>query len=225
MSPKGVRRFVQIGMANEIVSDFKRKLPDMLTIARVIIIPFFMLSFILGMKSVGIFLYISACITDMLDGYLARLWNVTSEFGAFLDPVVDKLMVCTALVLLVCQIPVWWFACPVVAIILREISVSALREWMAERKQRDSVQVSSMGKVKTATQMVATALLLMSCPGSSDFDVAKSLGLATPQVFSLGLLLLYISTALTLASGFQYFATALKSFKGEGAIASKKFEG
>ena len=225
MSPVGVRRLVQLGMAREIMTDLKRKIPDILTITRVVMIPFFMLSFILGMKSVGIFLYIAACITDMLDGYLARLWNVTSDFGAFLDPVVDKLMVCTALVLLVCQIPVWWFACPVVAIVLREISVSALREWMAERKQRNSVQVSPLGKVKTATQMVATALLLVSCPGSSDFDIARSLGLASPQVFSLGLLLLYISTALTLTSGFQYFGTAYNFLKGGDSNINKRFEG
>jgi CDP-diacylglycerol--glycerol-3-phosphate 3-phosphatidyltransferase len=150
-------------------------------------------------------IYVVSCLTDLVDGYLARKLNQKTSFGAFLDPVADKLMVGTALVFLVCQIPTWWFALPVTLILTREIAVSALREWMAEKGQRAVVKVGALGKLKTAFQMLSTAMLLEACPGAADFDIALSVGLSRPTLFSLGVGLLYLASALTLVSGFQYF--------------------
>jgi len=102
--------------------------------------------------------FIVAAITDWFDGYLARRWNQTSAFGAFLDPVADKLMVAGALLVLVQLDRV--NAVLAFIIIGREITISALREWMAEIGARKSVAVSSLGKIKTAAQMVAIPMLL-----------------------------------------------------------------
>lgn len=189
---------------------FKEKinLPNTLTILRVAFIPPFMLSFVLRKKTIGVFIYVLSCLTDLADGYLARKFDQQTSFGAFLDPVADKLMVSTALIFLVCQIPTWWFALPVALMINREIAISALREWMAERGKRATVQVGNLGKVKTALQMISTALLLEACPGAANFDIALSIGLSRPTIFSIGIALLYLSTGLALISGFQYFQSA-----------------
>ena len=117
-------------------------------------------------------------------------------------------MIASALILLVCQIPTWWFAVPVSLILSREITISALREWMAEKGVRAVVKVGLLGKIKTVSQMVATALILMSCPGTSDFDFAMSLNVSKPALFQTGLFSLYLSTFLTLSSGYQYLAAA-----------------
>jgi len=106
--------------------------------------------------------FIVAAITDWFDGYLARRWNETSAFGAFLDPVADKLMVAGALLVLVQLDRV--NAVIAFIIIGREITISALREWMAEIGARKSVAVSSLGKIKTAAQMVAIPMLLFHDP-------------------------------------------------------------
>jgi len=102
--------------------------------------------------------FIVAAVTDWFDGYLARRWNQTSAFGAFLDPVADKLMVAGALLVLVQLDRV--NAIIAFIIIGREITISALREWMAEIGARKSVAVSSLGKIKTAAQMTAIPMLL-----------------------------------------------------------------
>ena len=188
--------------------DKRINVPNLLTIVRVALVLPFMMSFVWRRKTVGVCIYVLSCLTDFADGYLARMLNQKTNFGAFLDPVADKLMVSSALVFLVCQIPTWWFALPVALILNREIAVSALREWMAERGERAVVNVGSLGKVKTALQMVSTALLLEACPGAADFDLALSVGLSKPTIFSLGLSLLYLSTALTLVSGWQYLQSA-----------------
>ena len=188
-------------------------LPNTLTLGRVAVIPLFMLSFVMRNKTAGVLIYILSCLTDLADGYLARKLKQTSSFGAFLDPVADKLMVGTALVFLVCQIPTWWFALPVALIMSREIAVSALREWMAEQGQRATVQVGSLGKIKTALQMISTAMLLEACPGAANFAIALSVGLTRPTLFSLGVALLYAATVLTLVSGFQYFSSSWPTLK------------
>jgi CDP-diacylglycerol--glycerol-3-phosphate 3-phosphatidyltransferase len=188
---------------------------NLLTISRVVAIPFFMLSFILRKKTAGVLIYVISCLTDFLDGYIARKYNMMSSFGAFLDPVADKLMVATALIMLVCQLPTWWFACPVALIMCREIGVSALREWMAEQGTRATVKVGSLGKIKTALQMVSTAMLLEACPGNGSFDITVSLGLSRPLLFSSGLVLLYIATILTVISGFQYLVAAWPVLTGK----------
>jgi CDP-diacylglycerol---glycerol-3-phosphate 3-phosphatidyltransferase len=159
-------------------------------------------------------LFVLASVTDLVDGYLARKWQQTSEFGAFLDPVADKLMVASALSLLVCNLPVWWFAIPVALVLCREISVSALREWMSSKGERDTVQVGNLGKWKTALQMISISLLLFSSnPTDAAAAAAASgnlddVGLMQSMILSLGLLGFYISTALTMVSGYQYFKVA-----------------
>ena len=141
-------------------------------------------------------IFIIAAVTDMLDGYLARKLEQISQLGAFLDPVADKLMIAVVLVLLVQQTPEIYLALPAAVIIGREITVSALREWMAEIGARSKVAVSIWGKIKTIAQMVALGFLIFREP---------LLGL---PVYQIGLVLLYIAAVLTLISMFQYILAA-----------------
>ena len=138
-----------------------RTLPNQLTLARIAAIPVICLLLVLGwdwLRWIALVLYVIAAVTDWFDGYLARRWNQTSAFGAFLDPVADKLMVAGALLVLVQLDRV--NAIIAFIIIGREITISALREWMAEIGARKSVAVSSLGKIKTAAQMTAIPMLL-----------------------------------------------------------------
>jgi CDP-diacylglycerol--glycerol-3-phosphate 3-phosphatidyltransferase len=137
-----------------------------------------------------------ASATDWLDGYLARRLNAMTPFGAFLDPVADKLIVAVALILLVEVHANAILAIPALVIVGREIVVSALREWMAEYSDRRSVAVSYVGKVKTAFQMVAIIVLLASGP---DLDSYYVVG---------GYVLLYLAAALTLWSMYLYLRIA-----------------
>jgi len=138
--------------------------------------------------------FIVAAITDWFDGYLARRWHQTSAFGAFLDPVADKLMVAGALLVLVQLARV--DAIIAFVIIGREITISALREWMAEIGARKSVAVSSLGKIKTAAQMVAIPMLLF-----HDELVGIDMHIA-------GLILLWVAGVLTVWSMFYYLRRA-----------------
>lgn len=189
-------------ISNEI-TPFQRRLPNLLTYSRCLSIPVLILTFYLPKMSVSskLFtclqrnsnilcsvLFAAASFTDWLDGYLARKWKVTSSFGAFLDPVADKLMVSTALILLSGLHGVK-VAIPTAIILGREISVSALREWMAEKSLRHLVKVGFWGKVKTACTMVSLTMLLW------DFN-------------NVGLALLYACTTLTITSGWVYFVAA-----------------
>jgi cardiolipin synthase len=140
--------------------------------------------------------FIVAAITDWFDGYLARRWNQTSAFGAFLDPVADKLMVAGALLVLVQLDRV--NAVIAFIIIGREITISALREWMAEIGARKSVAVSSLGKIKTAAQMVAIPMLLFHDPL---FD-------GVLDIHRCGELLLWVAGVLTVWSMFYYLRRA-----------------
>ncbi|HXF80560.1 MAG TPA: CDP-diacylglycerol--glycerol-3-phosphate 3-phosphatidyltransferase [Usitatibacter sp.] len=106
----------------------------------------------------SMWIFIAAAVTDWLDGYLARRWNQTTSFGAFLDPVADKLMVAAALIVLTYQGLVDPFASLI--IIGREITISALREWMAQVGRSKSVAVNVLGKVKTVSQLIAIPFLL-----------------------------------------------------------------
>ncbi|MCH8542947.1 MAG: CDP-diacylglycerol--glycerol-3-phosphate 3-phosphatidyltransferase [Alcanivorax sp.] len=181
-------------------------LPNIMTLARLASIPVFMLAFYMpgdwsAWIAAGIF--VAAGITDILDGYLARRMQLTSRFGAFLDPVADKLMVAAALVLLVQNHATAWIAIPAVVIISREIAVSALREWMAEIGARAKVSVSWLGKVKTVVQIAAITALLVQTPGKTK---AGEL-LMTPFLwFSYSLL--YVAMALTLWSMMSYLRAA-----------------
>ena len=174
-------------------------IPTILTFLRIGLIPIFVLAYYLPVPWANVattVIFILAGVTDWFDGYLARRLNQTSAFGAFLDPVADKLMVAVALILLMQTHPTAWMAIPAAVIIGREIAVSALREWMAELGQRAHVAVSFLGKYKTALQMLALIMLLYHEP---------LLGLPTPMI---GFALLYAATALTLWSMFAYLETA-----------------
>jgi cardiolipin synthase len=139
--------------------------------------------------------FIVAAITDWFDGFLARRWNQTSAFGAFLDPVADKLMVAGALLVLVHLDRVDHFVAFI--IIGREIAISALREWMAQLGASRSVAVSSLGKIKTAAQMMAIPMLLF-----HDY----LFGIVDTQ--ALGEAFLYVAAVLTVWSMFYYMRRA-----------------
>jgi CDP-diacylglycerol--glycerol-3-phosphate 3-phosphatidyltransferase len=180
--------------------------PNMLTLLRIALIPMLGLAFLLPQPTanwLAVAIFGLAGITDWFDGYLARRLGQTSAFGAFLDPVADKLIVAVALVALLTFNPEPAFAVPAAIIIGREIAVSALREWMAALGQRASVAVNMMGKVKTSAQMIAITLLLF---GRDLF------GLPLQQT---GLWLLYIAAILTLHSAFLYLRAAWSVLRQE----------
>ena len=175
-------------------------IPNSLTVSRIIMVPILVLVFYLPFENhelVAAGIFALAAITDWLDGYLARKLAQTSKFGAFLDPVADKLMVAVALVLLVEQHYTVLFTLAACVIIGREIVVSALREWMAELGQRTSVAVSFVGKVKTFLQMVAITALLALHPDSSP-----------SWLLGASYALLYAAAVLTLYSMFVYLRAA-----------------
>ncbi len=174
-------------------------IPNVLTWARIVLIPIFVLAFYIPASwssALTALIFGFAALTDWLDGYLARRWGQTSDFGAFLDPVADKLMVAVALVLLVQSQPTPWLAIPAAVIIGREIAVSALREWMAEIGERAHVSVSLMAKFKTTSQMLALLFLLYREP------------IGVFPTLSVGFVFLYISAALTLWSMMLYLRAA-----------------
>lgn len=142
-------------------------------------------------------IFIVAAVTDWFDGYLARKWNQVSAFGAFLDPVADKLMVAGALLVLIEFRAVDYIAAIAFIIIGREITISALREWMAQLGQSKSVAVSSLGKIKTGAQMVAIPMLL--------FD---GILFGTIDTHFWGQLLLWLASILTVWSMFYYLRRA-----------------
>lgn len=180
--------------------------PNFLTLLRIVLVPVFVIAYYLPYvwaNALATAIFVLAAITDWLDGYLARRWNQQSAFGAFLDPVADKLMVAAALIMLVADgrvhmqvIDSRLFALMVVVIIGREIAISALREWMAELGKRHSVAVTVIGKAKTIGQMVAIPFLLY------------QESLAGIPIFLLGELMLYVAGALTLWSMVIYLRAA-----------------
>lgn len=143
-------------------------LANQLTLLRIFMIPLFVIVFYLPFgwsHIVTAIIFSLAAITDWADGYVARKYNQSTPFGAFLDPVADKLMVAIALLLLVTlHHNSVWFVVAAAVIVGREIVISALREWMAELGQRASVAVSSIGKIKTTLQMTAIIILLANIP-------------------------------------------------------------
>ena len=185
------------------------RLPDHLTYLRCVAIPLLVILYYLpsipNSSVINSLIFAGASITDYLDGYLARRWDITSAFGAFLDPVADKLMVSTALILLS---GTWGaaVAIPSAIILAREIAVSALREWMAQRGLRDSVKVGFQGKLKTAFTMLSLTILLLVPEGAdSIFD-----SLYEPSVF-----MLYLSALVTVTSGSVYFKAAAPVLMGK----------
>ncbi len=187
-------------------------LPNLITLSRIVMIPVFVVVFYLPtswsyMASAAIFAL--AGITDWLDGYLARRLNQSTPFGAFLDPVADKLMVAVALAVLIEEYSAVLLTIPATIIIGREIVISALREWMAEIGSRGSVAVSYIGKIKTTAQIAAIVGLLAFPPGNFLADIAVGL--------------LYVAAALTLWSMYLYLHAAWGDlFPKAGDVAEEK---
>lgn len=180
-------------------------IPNLMTVLRIAAIPILVTIFYLPVphaREICAALFGLAALTDWLDGYLARRWQQTSLFGAFLDPVADKLMVVVALILLLQDHPSVPMALSVMVIVGRELTVSALREWMAEIGLRASVAVSMVGKFKTTFQMIAVFLLLYQ----------DSIG--PIPVWEIGLILLYIAVILTLVSMIIYLNAAWPALTG-----------
>lgn len=184
-------------------------IPNCLTIFRIVAIPIIVILYLCDVKYgnwINTILFTLAGISDALDGYLARKWDQATKLGAFLDPVADKLLVVAMLVLIVTNIQIlqgvlvqWLFIVTVLIIIGREMTVSALREWMAELGKRSNVAVSWIGKYKTGIQMTSIGFLLF------QYSI---LGI---PVLLIGELLLYIAGVLTIWSMCIYLSAAYKS--------------
>jgi len=186
-------------------------LPNLLTWLRILAIPLLIAVFYLPERwltgyernLISSILFAAAAATDWLDGYLARRLNQTSAFGAFLDPVADKLMVAAALIVL---LQLGRLDAIVVFIIIgREIAISALREWMAKVGRGKSMAVNFLGKIKTTSQLAAIPLLLYHDPIGEWFDA-----------FRIGTWLIYLAAALTLLSMFYYLKLAAPHAFGRG---------
>ena len=176
------------------------QIPNVLTIGRILAVPLVVGLFYWTSNPwadpLAAFVFIMAAITDWIDGYLARRLGVTTPLGAFLDPVADKLMVATALVLLVSKDPHWVIVISAMIIVGREITVSALREWMAQLGARAKVAVSSLGKWKTIVQMVGLS-----------FMVYRNDLFGLP-IYRMGVVLLVVAAVLTLWSMISYMRAA-----------------
>lgn len=183
-------------------------IPICLTWMRIFLIPVFTTLFYLPehwinsqtINLTAALIFAIASITDWLDGFLARHWHQTSDFGAFLDPVADKLIVAVALILLVKldrTLPLY-----AMIIIGREITISALREWMAQMGKRSSVAVAYVGKLKTAAQMISILLLLMNNSPIGGFSLVL-----------LGNILMLIACVLTIWSMCYYLKMAWREFQ------------
>ncbi len=182
----------------------KLTLPSQLTLLRILLIPVLVVCFYLPWQWAGLlalFIFTIAGITDWLDGYLARKLGESSAFGAFLDPVADKLLVSATLILLIEAEHTLYLTIPALIIIGREIIISALREWMALIGEQQAVKVSDLGKWKTGTQMVAIGGLLM----------YQSLPWLFIQVVSY--VSLYLAMVLTIVTMIQYIRSAFPYFK------------
>ncbi len=178
-------------------------LPIILTFMRIGAVPILAILYLFSFPWVNLVccvIFTVAALTDLLDGYLARKWEQTSSFGAFLDPVADKMLVVVVLLLLLYAHPSFWMLLPAVVIIGREITVSALREWMAEKGKRGLVAVSNLGKYKTTLQMVALGMLIYEQP------------IGWIPIMNIGYILLYIAASLTLWSMLLYLKSARSEF-------------
>lgn len=190
--------------------DWQKSLPNYLTYLRIAVIPALIVTFYLKGEwayYLSSSLFLIASITDWLDGYVARIWHAHSNIGRFLDPIADKLLVATALMLLVGETRTSYsdgraMMIPAVAIVCREILVSGLREYLAEI--RIGVPVSRLAKWKTGIQMGAIYLLLLG--GGGPWWLFSGI---------LGNLALWLAAGLTLVTGYAYFRTGLKHMTGD----------
>jgi len=177
-----------------------RKIPNILTVGRILIVPFFVLAFYLpGLYGdlTALILFIVASFTDFLDGMLARLLGEESKLGELLDPIADKIIVATALILLVMDGTIRNYEVIAAIIILtREILISGLREFLAKGKIK--LPVSNLAKLKTVLQMISIALLLSGDTGNKIIDFQAY------NAQTIGIILLWLSAALTLFTGYDY---------------------
>ena len=184
------------------------KIPNILTIGRIIIVPIFVLSFYLpGIVGdlVPFFLFVIASFTDYLDGLLARLYKEESKLGELLDPIADKILVAAALVLLVMNgIIKNYEVIAAIVILTREILISGLREFLAKNKET-SIPVSSLSKFKTLIQMLSIALLLTGDTGN------KIINFQDYNAQTVGIILLWISAFLTIYTGYDYLRKGINS--------------
>lgn len=185
-------------------------IPNQITFFRIILIPVFLIVFYLPLTWShfgAAFVFWLASISDALDGYIARKLKQSTPFGAFIDPVADKLMVVSALVILVEDYQTWWVSIPALIMIGREVLVSALREFMASRGKRDSVAVSTMGKYKTAAQMLA----IMGLIWQPDYEIPLIFFHLPAWVINYAAYaFFFIATVLTFWSMFIYIKASVK---------------
>ena len=178
----------------------KLKIPNILTIGRIIIVPIFILTFYLpGALGdlIPFFIFVLACFTDFLDGLLARLYKEESKLGELLDQIADKIIVATALILLVMDSTIINYeVIAAIIILIREILISGLREFLA--KVRVSMPVSGLSKYKTFIQMFAIAILLTGESGN------KFINFGDYNIHSIGIVLLWVAAFLTLYTGYDY---------------------
>ena len=188
-------------------------IPNQITLFRIVLIPVFIVVFYLPLSwsHFGAFaIFWLAAISDALDGYLARKLNQSSAFGAFIDPVADKLMVVSALVMIVHDYQTWLVAIPAMIMIAREIFISALREFMSSRGKRDIIAVSNMGKYKTAAQMLG----IMGLIWRPDYDIPLILFYLPHEVINYAAYVFYfIATVLTLSTLIDYSKAAWPELK------------
>jgi cardiolipin synthase len=189
-------------------------LPNILTYARIVAVPLVVACMYgqeilqggIWLRWVALGLFIAAGVTDILDGYIARSWGQQSSFGRMLDPIADKLLVASCLLMLAADGTIrGWSLWAAIVILCREILVSGLREYLAEL--RVSVPVTRLAKWKTSLQLVAIGFLLAGNAG--DEVVAKHLGITFAPVTHIGLILLWVSAVLTLYTGYDYFRAGI----------------
>lgn len=188
-------------------------IPNQVTLFRILLIPVFVLIFYLPISwnHFGAFVvFWFAAISDAVDGYLARRLNQSSAFGAFIDPVADKLMVVCALAMLIEDYSVWYITIPAALMISREIFISALREFMSARGKRDIIAVSNLGKYKTAAQMLG----IMGLIWQPTYDI-PFIFFNIPQQFFMFVTysFYFIATILTFTSMLSYFKAAWPELK------------
>ncbi|MGA1801270.1 CDP-diacylglycerol--glycerol-3-phosphate 3-phosphatidyltransferase [Rhizobium sp. HT1-10] len=189
-------------------------IPNLLTYGRILAVPLIVICFFVEGKLsisntarwVALWIFVIASITDFLDGYLARIWNQTSNIGKMLDPIADKLLIASILLLVAAdQTIAGWSLWAAIIILCREILVSGLREYLAQLKVSVSVPVTRIAKWKTTAQMVAIAFLLAGPAGDE----------ILPHTTEIGIGLLWISAILTIYSGYDYFRVGLKHMVDE----------
>lgn len=171
-------------------------IPTCFTLFRVVMVPFFIVAFYLPVcwaPMVCTFIFFVTAITDWFDGFLARRWQQTTRFGKFLDPVADKIMLITAFILISEHFHVWWVTLPVSSMIIREIVISALRQWVAVIGKYENISVSWIGKIKTFVQVLSILALLWR---------------PDEWIIITGVIALYISVLLTFWSMYCYFYAA-----------------